>query len=256
MGRSRSSMSTLLCVGLTLAPVSNARATAPAPAPAPAPAEATAPAEAETTAPVEVPAPSEAPPPELEDAATPTEALAPAAASAAASAPSSEVASDQVEPSAPVTGSPQAAPSIEASSGPSARPDAIDLPPLAPKRTADQAPDRMNRGAEALIGVGVASLTVGAATLLFVSWPAWGLHNWALDRARGAELRSETWEFADKAARRRRVAAVALGIGASLSAAGIAMLTSGLIKRRQNRRLSVAPVVGGGFAGASTTLRF
>lgn len=125
--------------------------------------------------------------------------------------------------------------------------------PVADAAPRDPAED-VGRG---LIHGGTALLVVGGSAVLGVGVPLLATRDRALDRAATREFRVEQQADLDRARRRHAGAITMFAVGGSLAVVGISMLAVGGAKRAQaRRRLSVAPLLGPGFAGASATLRF
>lgn len=127
--------------------------------------------------------------------------------------------------------------------------------PPPPVMTAEQNAEL--RRARAWTSGGTASLVVGGSVMLGASLPLWLLRDRALHRADEQTFYVDEQRLVSRARRRHAGAIATLAVGATLAAAGVAMLTVGGVKRQHVRReLSFAPEFGRGFAGASATLRF
>lgn len=125
---------------------------------------------------------------------------------------------------------------------------------------APMAPSPARRAAErrarSWIQGGSAMLTVGSIVMLGVSVPLWALRDAALRSAAEQEFRVDR-ERDFRRAQRRQVGAVAtLVVGAPLVAAGAGLIVAGVSKRAQARRLTLLPEAGPTYAGATLRLRF
>lgn len=134
---------------------------------------------------------------------------------------------------------------------PAPAPVASTPSPPAPADAPVDAKPRLNpayRSASALLKAGIGVTAGGAAVLLLLTWPAYGLKQRSLRYARGADDLYDEREYLDRAYHRNRFMWVSGVIGASMMATGVVFMIAGGTHRavlRASDRMVLEPTPDG-----------